>query len=362
MAMVDQPSAGGRFWFRWRLHVGFYLFLITVFLPVFDYIVSVPSPLCGLRSGTKAPPCRVFDCFLYHSEAYMLYLHLLTLSNSVDRFVIGSSNYSFANDNFSPVSFVPFAREIATFSAKITFLDIDFSRIAMSESKYRNESAWHREATARNYLIRGVRRHRPGAADLIMLCDVDELVTGRAVQVIRSRPPIHYYNIQGLLFHYSFRWLVSDWERPLVIRYGSLSAPLDDYKFLPFLMPLSGVLHYHCSFCFPRLADVMRKLKSFSHTEFASGRFRDHNYVYARIACGYSILPSQWKMPERLTHVPLGTDIFLPKDRRFNFMRARIGFVDLQKYRFNLTAIKQFMPKSCPLKADDSWSRVGLLM
>jgi hypothetical protein len=362
MAIEPEPKPVCRFWFRWRLHVGLYLFLITVVLPMFDYIVSVPSPRWRLHSATEAPPCRVFDCFLYHSEAYMLYLHLLTLADSVDYFVIGSSNCSFSNDKYSPVTFVPFESEIAQFSLKITFLDIDFKAIPMSESKYRNATAWHREATARNYLLKGVKMHHPEAADLILLSDVDELVTRRAVQVIRNRPPIHYYNIQGLLFHYSFRWWVSEWERPLAIRYGSLSAPLDDYKFMPFLMPLSGVLHYHCSFCFPRLADVIRKLESFSHTEFSAGRFGDPNYLYGRIACGYGVLPSQWKMPERLTQVELDADIFLPKDRRFDFMRARIGFGDLNTYTFNLTAIKGYMPRSCPLRDDPSWTRVGILM
>jgi hypothetical protein len=163
----------------------------------------------------------------------MLYLHLLTLAESVDHFIVGSSNYSFSNDNYSPVSFAPFGPEVAKFWRKITFLDINLETIPMSESKYRNATAWHREATARNCLLEGVNRHHPGPADLILLCDVDELVTRYAVKVIRNRPPIHYYNIQGLLFHYSFRWRVSEWERPLVIRYGSLSAPLDDYKFTP---------------------------------------------------------------------------------------------------------------------------------
>jgi hypothetical protein len=362
MPMEAEPGSGYRFWFRWRFHVFLYLFLITVVLPVFDYLVSVPSPRCGLHSPTEAPLCRVFDCFLYHSESYMLYLHLLTLWDSVDHFVIGSSNYSFANNRYSPVSFAPFNREIAAFAGKITFLDIDFLSMRMSDSKYGNATAWRREATARNHLLRGVNLYRPAAADLIMLCDVDELVTRRAVLIIRTRPPVHYYNIQGMLFHYSFRWHVSEWERPLVIRYGSLSAPLDDYKFMPFLTPLNGIFHYHCSFCFPRLADVIRKLESFSHTEFSVGKFADPNYVYARIACGYGVLPSQWKMPERLTLVPFDSDIFLPKDRRFNFMRERIGFVDLNKYTFNITAIREFMPRSCPLKHLKFWAGVRTLI
>jgi hypothetical protein len=283
----------------------------------------------------------------------MLYLHLLTLSGHVDKFVIGYSNYSFANDRYSPLSFFPFEREILSYSESMVFVYVDFHSTPLSASRYRNGTAWRREATARNRLIDGVRSLDPGPNDLVLLCDVDEIVTREAVRLIKRRPPVHYYNVRGLLFHYTFRWEVGEWERPLVIRYGAIDAPLDDYKFAPFVFALPGVLHFHCSFCAPNISEVLWKLRSFSHMEYSEGRFQDPNYVYARIACGYGLLPTRWKMPERLKLVEFRKEkIWMPEDGRFDFLKRRIGFQDLSEFSLNVSAIRKYMPKKCPLKKD----------
>jgi beta-1,4-mannosyl-glycoprotein beta-1,4-N-acetylglucosaminyltransferase len=336
---------------RWQLHFAFYLFLLIVGIPLFQHLFPARTPVSRLNSGQVPMDRKIFDCFLYHNEAYMLYLHLLTLTPVVDRFIIGHSNQSFTGQRGSAMSLDPFEQEMRAYLKRVLFLYIDFNRLPMSESRYRNESAWRREATARNHLIEGVKHFDPSPEDLVLLCDVDEIATRSAIRLIRRRPPVHYYNLQGILYHYSFRWQVGEWERPLVIRFGSICAPLDDYKFMPFLFPLPGILHHHCSFCFPDLRGVLQKLRSFSHTEYSNGRFRDANYVWARIACGYGVLPPRWKMPEKLTLVDLDSrDVFVPNDVRFDFLRYRIGFRDLGEYKLNLTRVKMYMPKDCTLK------------
>jgi hypothetical protein len=349
--------------FHWRYHVAFYFILVSAGLPILELLVGLPRPSCGVSSSADTTRRRIFDCFLYHSESYMLYLHLFTLSKSVDNFVIGYSNQSFTNLIYSPISFSPFEEEIMTFSDQIVFVYIDFTKVPLSESKWDNGTAWRREATARNHLIEGVKQLQPDPDDIVMLCDVDEIVTRNAILLVRKRPPVHYYNLQGLLFHYSFRWQVGEWERPLVIRFGSIQSPLDDYKFAPFLFPLPGVLHYHCSFCFPKMSDVIRKLRSFSHTEYSKGKFRDPNYVYGRIICGFGVLPPRWKMPEMLTLVEFNPkDIILPNDARFDFLMYRIGFQDIPDFAMNATVIREYMPKNCSLKHEKSLGSIGALM
>jgi hypothetical protein len=277
--------------------------------------------------------------------------------------VIAYSNHSFTNLDHSAISFDPFEEEIRAFSDQIVLVYVDFATLPLAESKWDNGTAWRREATARNQLIEGVKRLSPAPDDLVLLCDVDEIATRNAIALVRRRPPVHYYNLQGLLFHYTFRWRVGEWERPLVIRYGSIQAPLDDYKFAPFLFPLPGVLHYHCSFCFPRMADVLHKLQSFSHTEYSQGRFKDPDYVYARIACGYGVLPPRWKMPEELALVEFNDqDIFLPNDARFDFLMYRIGFQDIEAFNLNETAVRGYMPANCSLKKELKIGQLGVLL
>jgi hypothetical protein len=246
------------------------------------------------------------------------------------------------------VSFDPFKAEIMAFRSQIDFVFIDLEHLPLAESKYRNLTAWKREATARNYLLEGVKHLGPKPADLIMLCDVDEIVTRPAIELIRSSPPTHYYNLCGPLSHYTYRWKVGDWLRPLVVRYDALEGPLDDYKFKPFLCSLPGILHYHCSFCFPRIADIITKLHSFSHTEYSGRKFTDPNYIFARITCGYGVLPKRWRMPERLRAVDFRPNlVYLPDDPRFAWMRAKIGFEDLANFTFDQSKMKNYMPRSC---------------
>jgi hypothetical protein len=351
--MIDGPSPLAEFStliFQHRYALTLYVTLTLLILPIVDQVISRDSPLCDLRPNPDPDPPRLFDCFLYHSESYMLYLHLLTLSGYVDKFVIAYSNESFSTLAPSPISFSPFEPEILSFSGSIVFVHVDFGALPLSESRYRNATAWRREATARNRLLTGVESLSPAPRDLILLCDVDEIVTRDAALLVRRRPPVHYYNLRGLLFHGSFRWRVGSWERPLVIRYGAIAAPLDDYKFTRFVFPFPGVLHYHCSFCAPRIGDVLRKLASFSHTEYSRGRFRDPNYVWARLACGYGVLPPRWKMPERLTLVDFdGARIFVPDDPRLAFLKKRVGFEDIGEYAMNISKVKGYMPKECDL-------------
>jgi hypothetical protein len=96
------------------------------------------------------------------------------------------------------------------------------------------------------------------------------------------------------------------------------------------------------------MQEVLRKLGSFSHTEFSEGKYRNPNYVYARIACGYGVLPNQWKMPERLTLVNFDSRaVFLPNDLRFDFLRQRIGFRDLGDLNLTGSQVRSYQPQEC---------------
>jgi beta-1,4-mannosyl-glycoprotein beta-1,4-N-acetylglucosaminyltransferase len=278
----------------------------------------------------------------------MLYVHLSTLSEYVDRFVIGHCNVTFTNQPTTGMTLSPFEKEIMSYSDQILFWFIDLPSLPLATSKWRDEPAWRREATARNFLIEGVKQFHPFRQDLVLLTDVDELVTRRAIDFVRRDPPGHYYNLYGRLYHYSFRWVVGEWERPMVIRFGAFRMPLDDYKFVKFIRRFPEDLHHHCSFCFPRVSDVVGKLVSFSHTEFSQGKFRDPNYVLARIFCGYGVLPPQWKMPEVLKPVEFdANDIFVPDDPRVAFLKQRVGFQDLDSLHLNRSLFDLYRPPNC---------------
>jgi hypothetical protein len=115
------------------------------------------------------------------------------MSPVVDRFVIVYSNESFTTRVISPMTLDPFTQEIEAFSNQVTFLYVAFDQLPLSKSRSRHRSlAWRREATARNYLIEGVKRSVPFFDDLILLCNVDEIATRAAIHLIRHESPLHY--------------------------------------------------------------------------------------------------------------------------------------------------------------------------
>jgi hypothetical protein len=232
------------------------------------------------------------------------------------------------------------------------WLRVDLLSLPLAMSRFPRQQQWNREATARNYLIEGVKLLSPKPRDIILLCDVDEIVTRNAIALVRSQPPTHYYNLCGILYHYTYRWKVSSWLRPLVILYGAMRGTLEWYKFRPCLCKLPGVLHHHCSFCFPTLRQIMIKLNHFSHVEYSRGRLTNPNYVIARAVCGYSMFQISCRARnlscDRMTLQPFDPEgLFFPPDDRLLFLKRRFGFGDLDNWTLNRDEIRQYTPADC---------------
>jgi hypothetical protein len=118
---------------------------------------------------------------------------------------------------------------------------------------------------------------------------------------------------------------------------SAIQAPLNDYKLVAFLFPLPGVRHFHYTFCFRIIAGIFHKLRSFSHTQFASPKLMNPNYIRARIACRYGTISLNWKQRHAL--VPVKADrefIMLPGDSPLGFLRCHGRFTDLDKHVQNL--------------------------
>jgi hypothetical protein len=105
---------------------------------------------------------------------------------------------------------------------------------------------------------------------------------------------------------------------------------------------------FHCSYCFPSMRQVIAKLKSFSHDEFSMGQYVDPNYIYAHVYCGHSLFKGQYKLVD---FDPMGLEI--PDDPRFDFMKLRLSFSDLDQYQFNLTRMREFAPCELDFLAND---------
>jgi hypothetical protein len=299
-----------------------------------------PTPL-----PVKSRLFRVFDLFLYHNEAFMLYIRLRTLREFVDLHYIGYSLSSFSLRVITPLSFAPFESEIHEFDSRCRWLNYTFPAD--------NPTGIAREESLHTALIELVEaREHPAPNDLIIWSDVDEIPLPSGLAWLLDHPPRHYYRFSGHFFFYNLRWRSADrWEWAFVIRYGgkipekrwSGYRPPDKPPFEWVGGESKPVSLFHCSYCFPSLGLIIQKLKSSIHPQFAQGKWVNPNYIYARMFCGYDLIASRL-LPIDYELLGLGVP---DGDPRFDFLKRKLSLNDLETTKFDVKALKENAP--CPL-------------
>jgi hypothetical protein len=308
----------------------------------YDPVTYVPVPTTPVRYPRSF---RIFDIILYHNEAQMLYIRLRTLLPYVDIHYIGFSTLSFSHNIVERLSFAPLESELQSLSHRWHWMNYTHPSSKVS--------AWEREEDIRLRLIEQmIENEQPTAKDLVIWSDLDEIPLPRGMEWVIAHPPRHFYRFLGYMFFYNYRrQSPDDWQWAYIMRYGAKKSTLSWFKErTPDHPPFHYVLGakkwgpgtqslFHCSYCFPSLAQIISKLKSFSHNEFAEGQYIDPNYIYAYVYCGHSLFKGQYKLVD---FEPMGLEI--PDDPRFNFLRLRLSFNDLDQYQFNITRMKEFAP------------------
>jgi hypothetical protein len=307
-----------------------------------------PLLTCDYRVN-RLPNFRIFDIVLYHNEAYMLLLRLRTLRPYVTRHYIGFSLQSFSHLLTLPLSFEPFSYEIQSLSER--YFWFNYSHPAnITES-------WDREADIRHQLVYQMERiELPQSDDLVMWSDLDEIPIPRGMRYVIENPPEYYYRFWGHFHFYNFRWRSREiWKWAYIMRYG---ARRRRHSWFGFRAPnklrwrhIPGISMVHCSYCFPSLGLIISKLISFSHQEFAHEPFTDPNYVYAYVYCGYSLFGGNFSFVD--FDPSLGLD--LPSDSRYDYLKHRIKFNDLDTFKFDLDKMLSVTP--CKLPFADEWRK-----
>jgi hypothetical protein len=99
---------------------------------------------------------------------------------------------------------------------------------------------------------------------------------------------------------------------------------------------LPGFGAVHCSYCFPRLSDIIRKLQTSGHTEYGHGKYVDPDFIVARVLCGQSLFQQEH---DKINLVPKFTyELSLPA--RAERLLWRFPFVDLDEFNFNISLIQ----------------------
>ena len=225
---------------------------------------------------------KIFDCFLYNGENFILDIRLNILSKIIDKFVIVESKYDHQGnkkklrlnlDNFS------------SFKDKIIYLVID----RFPE----NLTNWQRENFQRNYLINGL--YEADENDYIIISDIDEIPNLSRLDTLIE----HKYSVfEQRMFYYKFNLLNKTnpyWYGSRICKKKFLKTPqwlrdqkIKKYPFWQFNKIKWNIIKnggWHFSFLM-KPNEIQKKIKSFAHDEYNKNEFLEIENIEKKIISG----------------------------------------------------------------------------
>ena len=298
---------------------------------------------------------KVYDLFMLNTELDWLEIRLHELASQVDYFVILES----------PTTFTGLPKQMYYEDNKATFGDfedkiihhvleppekghpghVENGTLVAGTPEY-EAHAWTMERFQRNAMFSQVLPFLTGDAapsthDVIIVSDIDEIPRPATVQLLRECRFSRITTLRSKFYYYSFQWLHrgQEWAHPQATTYQG-----KDQTILPAsLRELDGSLvadpvpdsdkqtiwnsSWHCSSCFATLAEMLLKMKSFSHTNLNAEKFRSKERIVDHIRNGkdlwdrwfqwYSRVDNNQDLPEYLKEQA--------KKGRFTYMIDRDG-------------------------------------
>ena len=234
---------------------------------------------------------RIFLCTLYNNEAELAYILLWRLYDYIDRFIFVTSNmtYSGLPKNFT---FGEFEKDIELYKDK---LDIaNFNNVCNRKEYVQDHFIWCMEMSQRDYAKTYIEeKYNPNEKDLLIVVDLDEILTREGIEYIKINPPKDFYFLKGAMYFPYYYHRVEDCDRSMVVRYNKTMRPISRIRFreirdnntLKYTYNPSKPLVTHCSYCFKNIDDYRNKLKSFSHQEYNNPPYITNNWIFKSHYC-----------------------------------------------------------------------------
>jgi len=219
---------------------------------------------------------KIFDCFTYFNESYLMSIRFEELNDVVDYFVVVESSETFTGTP-KPFYFDDLPKSwIEKYKNKIIRVKIDFP--------YKDMSSWEREYYQRNQIIRGLKSAKK--KDLIIISDADEIVNRNVFGKLRKiKSPIR---IDVKQYFWNFNWQVpqhcNQGARPVACRYKDLIQTSAQTLRADTTNIISDG-GWHFSFLGqPEL--IKNKIEAFAHTEYNAQEYKDTQKILYRIENG----------------------------------------------------------------------------
>ena len=291
---------------------------------------------------------KIYLCTLYNNEAEMAYIHLWRLYDYIDKFIFVISNTTHAGFPKN-ISFSPFEQNIEKFMDKIDI--VNFDNICNINVYPKRNNIWCFENSQRDYAkIYIEQKYHPTESDLLIVVDIDEILTREGINYIKNNPPKNFYFIKGSMYFPYYYHKLEDWNCGLAVRYNKNMKTLTNYrdtkitkpKILKFYYNPSKPLITHCSYCFRNIEKYKNKLESFAHQEYNVYPYITNDWIFKSHYCRIKIHSPIVEKDEPYE----GWKDLIPNDYRLKFLIDRSFMYNITKTNYT----KEDLENLCDIK------------
>ncbi len=244
--------------------------------------------------------------FLINTELDWLDIRLNELDAEVDYFIILESNITFQAQE-KPLHFQASLNDArrpwSKFKPKILHHVVDFSQANLDK-----DDTWEHERFTRNALFDQALRslsddQAPQQGDVLLVSDIDEIPRPTTLQALRNCAFPPRVTLRSHFYYYSFQWLHrgEQWHHPQATYYNGIhdTIPPEDLRSRPAHAELYNAA-WHCSSCFPTMADMKTKITSFSHKGYNQPYFLDERRLLQNVRMGRDLFERESEVFDRV--------------------------------------------------------------
>ncbi|KAK6535407.1 hypothetical protein TWF694_001868 [Orbilia ellipsospora] len=252
----------------------------------------------------RQKPRKIYDLILVNTELDWLEIRLGQMHEHVDYFVILEANLTF-QDTPKPLFVEENWDRFEKYHSKMI-------RHTLSIEGAKFEKTWDREKFSRNAIYDQVvpfleGPHAPEKGDVLLVSDVDEMPRPSTLIALRNCKFPKKLALHSDMYYYSFQWRNrADWGFPHATFYDGNDTVLpDDLRHTADAHLYRAA--WHCSYCFSTIGEFVKKINSFSHTEYNLAKFKDPKQILEHVRFGIDFFDrdgEKWDRVEDNADVP----------------------------------------------------------
>lgn len=220
------------------------------------------------------------DSCMFNGEP-IVKLRLEYLFNDVDVFYICEQRYTHQGTKKDILFFEKYAEWFAPYISKIVIL---------IDENNNTGGPWDKENAHRNYASQYISENHKNEKFILSVCDCDEIPD---IDAVKSKKDLYELCSQGAvymdqkLFYYNLNCYIGPWKRAYFLNDITYNSYLNLQIFRDGSGPTAGFFDcgWHLSY-FNDKEGIIRKLESFSHSEFNNSIYKDPMRIYKCIKEG----------------------------------------------------------------------------